>query len=168
MSGHRPWREVKAEKQRRDDERGRTPIRSDPNAFIHTRGPHEGEPSDGEHVCVPECYEDTSHLMEGGHWVDPRPEYRVLATPWYDHDGGAAGHDYGCVTGFTLEILVRHPDQLGSLGDWRRLGATQTESGSSLRVDEVYALVVDYVAALASPHHVNVDPTRITIFAEVT
>lgn len=140
----------------------------DPDRFIHTRGPHEGRYSDGEHVCVPECTEDTSHLMEGGRWIDPRPEYRVIAEPWYDHDVGENGHDaYACAAGYSLEIWVRNPDQLGILGEWRRLGVTQTSSGGTLDVCEVQATVVDYVIALARPHAVNVDPSRIEVYRRV-
>lgn len=104
MSGHRPWREIRAEKERRDRERGRTPIRAHPHEpnepcdetcheladrFIHTRGPHEGQPSDGEHVCVPECYEDQSHALADATYVEPQPlseETRRRALSWLRAD----------------------------------------------------------------------------------
>lgn len=171
MTGYRPWSEVKAEKQRRDAARGRVPTRSthDPDRFTHTRGPHEGEYSDGEHVCVPECSEDTSHMMEDGHWVVPRPRYRVLTEPWYDHDPGHHGGHVAavCAAGYALEVWVKHPDAPSPLNAWRLLGTTQIDSGPRLNLDEVHELLVDYVATLAAPHPVNVDPTRIEVYRRV-
>jgi hypothetical protein len=178
VTEHRPWSEVRAEKVRRDAARGRTPIRSwsarppdeanDAEYFIHTRGPHEGLRMNPVHVCVPECYEDQSAALERATYVDPRPQYRALATPWYDHDHGDDGHDaLACAAGYALEIYVRNPDQLGSLGRWRPLGATQTDSGGTLNLDEVVSMVRDYVETLAYPQCVNVDADQVTVFTEV-
>lgn len=180
MSGHRPWSEVKAEKARRDAARGRTPIRAwaarppdefgeDAEYLIHTRGPHEGQRMNPVHVCVPECYEDQSAAFERAHWEDPRPQYRVLAYPWYDHDPGDDGHDAtACAAGYVLEVYARHPDQPPPLGMWQTLGATQTDSGGSLNVDEVVELVRDYVMTLAYPPPMNVDADQVTVFLEVS
>jgi hypothetical protein len=130
---------------------------------------------DPVHVCVPECYEDQSEALERAEYVDPRPQYRVLATPWYDHEGDESpyhpvgdGHDAFCAAGHALEVWRRNPDQLGSLGEWRTLGATQTDSGGTLDLDEVVSMVRDYVETLAHPQCVNVDADQVTVFKEVT
>lgn len=126
------------------------------------------------HDCVPECYEDQSEAIERGHWEDPRPRYRVIAAPWYDHEGNESpdhpsglGHDSFCAAGYSLEIWVRHPDQPPPLGTWRTLGATQTDTGGVVRVDEIRALVIDYVQTLAQPLTVNPDPARIEVYVKV-
>lgn len=147
----------------------------EPEYFIHTRGPHEGQRVIPEHVCVPECYEDQSAAFENAVYVDPRPRYRVLAWPWYDHKGDESpyhpagdGHDANCAAGYELEIWRRNPDQLGPLGEWTRVGVTQTDSGGTLNHDEVVDLVLDFVMTLASPLPIRVDADQVTVFAEVS
>lgn len=125
------------------------------------------------HDCVPECYEDQSEAIERGHWEDPRPRYRVLAAPWYDHEGNAspdhpnAGHDAFCVAGYQLNISVSHPDQAALLRDWHQVGVTQTDSGGALNVAEVRAAVIEYVKLRALPHAANPDPERIEVYVQV-
>lgn len=184
MSGHTPWREVKAEKQRRDRERGREPIRAhqhEPDEpcdetcheladrFIYTRGPHEGQPIvDPDHICVPECYEDQSAALERATHVDPRPRYRVIAEPWYDHDAGTDGHDaLACAAGYALEVYRCNPDVRGT-DHWQLIGATQTDSGGTFDLREVNETVIDYVRTLAHPHPSNPDPDRIEVYHKVT
>lgn len=141
----------------------------EPEYFTYTRGPHEGQRSDGEHVCVPECYEDQSEAIERAEYVDPRPRYRVLAWPWYDHAHLAdVPHHDGCVAGYELEIWIRRPDAVGSLSEWTRLGVTQTNSGETLDYDEVVGLTLDFAMTLASPLPVRVEADQVTVFAEVS
>lgn len=141
---------------------------AEPDYFVHTRGPHEGQRSDGEHACVPECYEDQSAALENAEYVDPRPQYRVIAEPWYDHDPRSYAHDDTCVTGFSLEVWGRHPEQPPPHGTWTTLGATQTNSGGRLNLDEVHETVIDYVRTLASPHRSGITTDRIEVFRRVT
>lgn len=101
--------------------------------------------------------------------VDPRPAYRVIAEPWYDHDPGDDGHDaFACAAGFSLEVWIRHPDQRVPLGEWHCLGATQTDSGGAMNVDEVRDVVIDYVQALAWPQRSNITRDRIEVYTRVT
>lgn len=102
-----------------------------------------------------------------------RPRYRVLAAPWYDHEGNqspdhpdGAGHDSFCAAGYALEVFIVNPGVPG-LDDWRSIGATQTDSGGTLDLREVKETVIDYVQALAHPRPVNPDPARIEVFVRV-
>lgn len=145
MSGHRPWSEVRAEKQRRDRERGRESTRAH----------------------IPECSEDQSEAIERSHWEDPRPRYRVIAEPWYDHDPGDDGHDeLACAAGYTLEVYRCNPDVRG-MDHWRWIGATQTNTGGTFNLREVKEMVIDYAQALAHPHPSNPDPDRIEVYQKV-
>lgn len=129
---------------------------------------------DSDHDCVPECYTSMHEELKHGRWEDPRPWYRVLANPRYDHDlvtpyhpdGGP--HDRDCAAGHVLEIHVANPNQPPPLGLWRPIGTTQLSGRGALDAREARAQVIDYVRALAHPVVSGVTADRIELYLEVT
>jgi hypothetical protein len=119
---------------------------------------------------VDECHRDLSELVatQPGTWVDPladRPHYRVLATPWYDHEhSGRYPADRCEPAGWELEVTRLHaganPYHLAPLG------VTQLE-GSALDPAAARRQVVDYLRTLAVPLVTRVAPADVELYARL-
>lgn len=102
--------------------------------------------------------------------VVPRPRYRVLAAPWYDHDHRAtypAGD--GCVPdGYELTVYRVDRDRWDAAGRdrfYRPLGVTQTTGPWDLR--HVRATVCGWLRLRAEPRHIVVVPADVAVYREV-
>lgn len=125
--------------------------------------------------CVYECDHDLSDALatQPGRWVDPgekltipdRLRYRVLATPWYDHEHSGRYPADRCVpAGWELEVTLLHaganPYHLAPLG------VTQLE-GPTLDPAAARRQVVDYLRTLAAPLVTRVAPADVELWAPV-
>jgi hypothetical protein len=113
-----------------------------PPAYVN---PH---PRDLDHLATPR---------------DPdRPRYRVLATPWYDHNHSGRYPADACEpAGWELEV-ARVPTGVNPY-HLAPLGVTQT-TGAALDPAAARRVVVNYLHVLAEPRWLSVEPADVELW----
>lgn len=180
----RRWEDVRADKARRDEARGRVPVRSGDRPLVdHVHGDPDDPrlevcyaTGDVPDPCVHECTHSTHELLDAqlGVWEGPdpdRPRYRALAAPWYDHEPGTCvpedpthgGHLGFCHAGWELEVYrvdAASPDR------FHPLGVTQTSS-PAWNPSVLRTTVVDWLATRAAPLTIRSTTADVELYRKV-
>lgn len=101
-----------------------------------------------------------------------RPRYRVLATPWYDHEhSGRYPADRCPPAGWELEVYRTDAHWLAAGGRYAHepLGTTQLTDRTSPTLDlaAARATVVDWLHIRAAPRPTRVTPADVELYARL-
>jgi hypothetical protein len=90
------------------------------------------------------------------------PRYRVLAVPWYDHDGGEGGHNLDCAAGYQLHVGYA-PRYRGDVGD--DLGVLRIDA--PLDAGHARDEVIAWLRLRAEPRVISTTPADVDLYVRV-